>query len=104
MRHDVDPERFTIKHLRRTLLAGHLSQYGLQRDLVIPMESGIRATFYMLRHVNFDPSLSRRTPIAWLDMLMRKRAQVALLRAQLRDLRARFRRPAVRESFSDDRS
>jgi|GEM_PF-273651 len=104
VRHDVDPERFTIKHLRRTLLAGHLSQYGLQRDLVIPMESGIRATFYMLRHVNFDPSLSRRTPIAWLDMLMRKRAQVALLRAQLRDLRARFRRPRRRESFSDDRS
>jgi polysaccharide pyruvyl transferase CsaB len=102
VQHDVDPARFTMQHLRRTLLAGHISQYGLQRDLVIPMESGIRATLYMLRKINFDPALNRGTPLAWLDMLMRKRAQLALLRVQLRDLRARYRRPAVREEHTED--
>jgi polysaccharide pyruvyl transferase CsaB len=97
VRHDVDPDRYTLRHLRQTILAGHLSQYQLQRDLIIPMETNLRSTLHLLRRVNFDPALPRRSWIAWVDLLARKRAQVALLVAQLRDLRARFRRPVVQK-------
>lgn len=98
VQHDVEPSRYTLQHIRRTLRSGHLIQYRLQRDLYLPMETSFRATWFMLRRYNFDPSLSRQSWVTWYDMLSRKLAQVALLRAQLRDWRARYQRPAVQEN------
>lgn len=98
VQHDVEPSRYTLQHIRRTLRSGHLIQYRLQRDLYLPMESSFRATLFMLRRYNFDATLSRKSWVAWYDMLSRKLAQVALLRAQLRDWRARYQRPAVQEN------
>jgi glycosyltransferase involved in cell wall biosynthesis len=101
VQHDVDPSRYTLRHIRRTLHAGHIIQYRLQRDLYLPMETSLNATLFMLRRHNFDPSVSRKSWAAWYDMLSRKLAQLALLRAQLRDWRARYSRPAVSESECD---
>ncbi len=98
VQHDVEPSRYTLQHIRRTLRSGHLIQYRLQRDLYLPMETSLRATLFMLLRHNFDSSLSKRHWVTWYDMLSRKQAQIALLRTQLREWRARWRRPAVQEN------
>ncbi|PJF28419.1 MAG: polysaccharide pyruvyl transferase CsaB [Phototrophicales bacterium] len=103
VQHDVEPSRYTLQHIRRTLRSGHLIQYRLQRDLYLPMETSFRATWFMLRRYNFDPTLSRKSWVTWYDMVSRKLAQITLLRAQLRDWRARYQRPAVEEDDCEAR-
>ncbi|NSL52039.1 glycosyltransferase [Calidifontibacillus erzurumensis] len=39
--HDVDPERYTKEHVRKTLRAGILTNYQLQKDLYLPMDFNI---------------------------------------------------------------
>ncbi len=92
--HDVDPARFTAAHVRRTLVAGHCVAYLGQRDLYIPMESGLKTTFKLLVGTYMDVTVPNRRD-RWLDMAFRKYAQVRLLLLQLSDLRRRFRRPIV---------
>lgn len=45
--HDVEPSRFTLKGLRRTILAGTHVNYQLQKDLYIPIETTFHYTFHM---------------------------------------------------------
>lgn len=95
VQHDVEPSRYSIKHVRKTLLAGHISQYLLQRDLYIPMTPVLRSTIAQITKVHVDPFVPRRS-LAWmLDMAFRKPIQFRLLSFQLRDLRARFRTAIV---------
>jgi polysaccharide pyruvyl transferase CsaB len=95
VQHDVEPSRYSIKHVRRTLLAGHISQYLLQRDLYIPMTPVLRSTVAQIAKVHVDPYIPRRSLGGVLDMLFRKPIQFRLLAFQLRDLRARFRTAVV---------
>jgi GT2 family glycosyltransferase len=93
--HAVDPSRFSFEHVRHTVRAGHLASYQAQRDLHIPRETSLVRTLAQLaaRHVDRGlPPAHRR-----LDFRYRKRAQLALLLQQLRDLRARRRAPIVAE-------
>jgi GT2 family glycosyltransferase len=40
--HQVDPSRFTLDHLKRTIKAGLFTHYQMQRDLYLPFESNLR--------------------------------------------------------------
>lgn len=94
--HDVQPERFTFDHVRRTIRAGTLVNYQGQRDLYLPRETTIGAT---LRTIS---SLARARAAALLggrsdDALVlgyRLEAHRRLLARQLADARAR-RRPTL---------
>lgn len=95
VQHDVEPERFTWKHVRRTILAGQLVSYFAQRDLYIPMESSLKNTLKMLltHHHDLAPQAPRRYRLrhAW----YRKQAQLRLLLTQLQDMRHRRRKTLV---------
>jgi glycosyltransferase involved in cell wall biosynthesis len=101
VQHDVEPNRYTFRHVRRTLLAGHISQYRLQHDLYIPMTPILRSSLAQLLKVHADPYLPRRSRAWLLDLLFRKPVQLRLFAFQLRDLRARFRTPIVNAKICD---
>ena len=46
--HDVEPSRFTLEHVKRTIRAGILANYQAQRDLYIPLEVGLRGTVRLM--------------------------------------------------------
>ena len=92
--HDVDPDRFTYGHARRTLRAGHQVSYAAQRDLYISNETGFSRTVQDFFTSHYDESI----PVEyrhWRNASHRKRAQARLLLVQLRDLANRLRKPAV---------
>ena len=93
--HDVDPSRFTLSHVQRTLVAVHLVAYVSQRDQYLPMERGLRSTLRQLTEVFFDPGVPGRAD-RLVDAAFRKYAQLRLLALQLADLRRR-RRPSALE-------
>ncbi len=92
--HDVEPARFTRAHVRRTLVAGHCVAYLGQRDLYIPMESGLGTTLKLLVGTYLDRSVPGRLD-RLIDAAFRKYAQLRLLVLQLADLGRRARRPIV---------
>lgn len=99
--HDVEPSRYSLKHVRKTLLAGHISQYLLQRDLYIPMTPVLRSTLAQITKVHVDPYIPRGGFGSIIDMLFRKPTQLRLLAFQLRDLRARYRTAIVNSKICD---
>jgi glycosyltransferase involved in cell wall biosynthesis len=92
--HDVDPKRFTYRHARRTLRAGHQVSYAAQRDLHVSNDTGIRRTFSDFFTSHYDESIPAEYR-HWRNASHRKRAQLRLLLVQLRDLSHRMRKPAV---------
>ena len=91
--HDVDPQRFSFRHVRRTIIASGLVAYRMQRDLYIGMEESIGSTLRRLlktpqHHAPGDGFFQRV-----LHCLYRKEASLRLLLAQLRDFHRRRRRP-----------
>lgn len=42
--HDINAERYTLRHMRKTILAGVLTSYRAQEELYIDVETGIRGT------------------------------------------------------------
>jgi polysaccharide pyruvyl transferase CsaB len=92
--HDVEPARFTRRHVQRTLVAGHCVAWLGQRDLYLPMESGLRTTLKLIAGQYVDPTIPGRADRV-VDAAYRKYAQLRLLALQLGDIRRRMRRPLV---------
>jgi len=36
--HNVDPSRYTLEHIEKTVIAGIMTQYRLRRDLYAPLD------------------------------------------------------------------
>jgi O-antigen biosynthesis protein len=47
--HQVDPSRFTLKHLKKTIRAGLFSHYQAQLELLLPVESTLKTRLYVIR-------------------------------------------------------
>jgi polysaccharide pyruvyl transferase CsaB len=47
--HHVDPSRFTMNHLKKTIHAGLFSQYQAQLELLLPVESTLKTRLYVIR-------------------------------------------------------
>jgi len=92
--HDVNPSRFTLEHVRRTMSAGYQVGYRAERDLYLPVGEGARPAFAQLFTHWFDRSV-RPGRARWLDAWFRKSAQARLLASELNDLRRRAGRPVV---------
>jgi glycosyltransferase involved in cell wall biosynthesis len=93
--HDVDPARFSLRHVRRTILAGMHANYQLQKDLCIPMQTTLHYTLYLalgrfFRALN-DAWHGRRSQAR--DGWYFTRAYLSLGRWYLRDFYNRCRTP-----------
>lgn len=95
--HDVDPSRFTLEHVRRTMSAGYQVGYRAERDLYLPVGEGARPALAQLFTHWFDRTVRPSWRAQWLDAWFRKSAQLRLLATELDDLRRRAGRPAVNE-------
>ncbi len=93
--HDVDPSRFTLEHVRRTMSAGYQVGYRAERDLYLPVGEGARPALGQLVTHWFDRTVRPSWRARWLDAWFRKQAQVRLLATELNDLRRRAGRPVV---------
>jgi glycosyltransferase involved in cell wall biosynthesis len=99
VQHCVEASRFTWDHVRRTIIAGRLSAYRLQRDLYIPFEYSISRTMMRLMVSGPNTLGVHTTP----DSERKYRAYLResnrlLLRMQWQDMRARRRRALSNET------
>jgi len=92
--HDVDPARFTLSHVLRTMVAGYQVYHRAQNDLYVPRQDRVVALLRRLRATDFDRSVGYGR-LRWVDAALRKYAQAALLVTEISDLRRRARRPVV---------
>jgi len=91
--HRVIAERFTWKHVKKTLMVGTLGNYRMQRDLYIPMD-GMGWTARCLFSPSVDRTVGANSALARLrHWSYRKRAWARLLAWQLRDRLARRKPP-----------
>jgi glycosyltransferase involved in cell wall biosynthesis len=91
VRHDVDPRRYTFRHVRRTIIAGTMVNFQCQRDLYLPMEATFRGTLRNLFSLAVDRTLS--TPYSLVrarHWLYRRESWCRLLFAQFRCLCSRL--------------
>ena len=44
--HDVEPERYTLEHVRHTIRAATMVNYQAQCDLYLPRETTVRTTVH----------------------------------------------------------
>ena len=94
--HDVEPERFTLHHVRQTIRAAVRVNYRTQIDLNLPMETALRNTVWQA-YDNFNKSTAfglssgeRARKLAY------ARAYAELAWRQVRDTFRRLRKPLVR--------
>ena len=93
--HHVVADRFTWRHVRKTIRAGTLGNYRAQREMYIPMDS-IRWTLRCLLSPGIDRTVGADTVVTRLrHWSYRKAAWVRLLRWQLADQYRRWRRPVL---------
>jgi polysaccharide pyruvyl transferase CsaB len=92
--HDVDPSRFTLGHVRRTIQAGGRVGQRAERDRYLPAPTGLMGAIRHLATHHFDRTMPRGRA-RWIDAAFRKAAQAGVLLAELNDLRQRARKPVV---------
>lgn len=99
--HDVEPHRYTIEHVRKTIKAAEMVNYRMQASLHLPAESGLAATLRGVLSTLHPRSLaSSRKPQASIEHLYRSsyaKARVTLLREKLTDFARKLQRPRVRD-------
>ena len=94
--HDVEPERYTLEHVRRTIRAATMVNYQAQCDLYLPRETTVRTTLrecLRLTAMRADRLVRPRGTVEDAVIGFRLEAQRELLRRQLRDFFARLGRP-----------
>jgi glycosyltransferase involved in cell wall biosynthesis len=94
--HDVEPERYTLEHVRRTIRAATMVNYRAQCDLYLPRETTVRSTLHQclrLAAMRADRVVRPRGAVEDAVIRYRFAAQRELLRRQLRDFFARLGRP-----------
>jgi glycosyltransferase involved in cell wall biosynthesis len=101
--HDVDVDRYSFEHVRRTIAAATLVNYRIQKDLYVPMESSLIAT---RREIG---SAFRRLVTGIWGGIRRSggrekeetayilRARLKLLKRQIQDFFSRLRRPVAKD-------
>ena len=92
--HDVDPSRFTVAHVRRTMGAGQMVGHLAARELYLPASGGLSAILTPLATHHFDASV-KPLRYRWMDAWFRKRAQIRVLFAACGDVLRRARMPIV---------
>jgi glycosyltransferase involved in cell wall biosynthesis len=92
--HDVDPARFTVSHVVRTMVAGYQVYHRAQHDLYVPRQDRVVALLRRLRARDFDRDVGYGR-LRWVDAALRKYAQASVVLSELADLRRRARRPVV---------
>lgn len=92
--HDVDQKRYTIEHVKRTIMAGTLVNYQAQKDLYFPMEVSLSTTLQRIFKTPIDSSIGSRTA-KFREHIFRRMAYAQLLKNQVKDLRARKRKPVA---------
>ena len=98
--HHVDSDRYTWRHVRKTIRGGTLGNYRAQREMYIPMDS-IWWTLRCLLSPGVDRTVGADTVVARLrHWSYRKAAWVRLLRWQLADQYRRWRRPVLNRRCS----
>jgi hypothetical protein len=55
--HNPSPDRFTWKHLRKTLISGELTHFFLQQDLYIPISISIMRTLRLIVETPIRPGV-----------------------------------------------
>lgn len=100
--HQVDEERYTLRHLKRTIRAGLFAQYQAQMDLHLPMEMNIgNSTRQIIGNIfKLIPVLFSSNPNKKADLYEAyyySLARFQLLGRQLRDGFRRMRRPVTRK-------
>ena len=96
--HDVEPERYTLEHVRRTIRAATMVNYQAQCDLYLPHETTTRATvhqLFRLAAMRTQRLVRPRGPVADAVIRFRFEAQRQLLGQQVRDFLARLARPVA---------
>lgn len=86
--HDVEPHRFTWRHVEQTVIAGTLSHYLMELDLYIPVTLSLRSTLEETRRPHLAPELSAGRVGRRLRSYKR-RALIRLAREQWNHRRAR---------------
>jgi GT2 family glycosyltransferase len=87
--HNVEPQRYHLKYVWRTILARTLVSYQARKDLHIPTESAFRhqgKKAWQVLQNSLSPSKSTSArETSWAELLMKVGAQLVLLLHQLRD-------------------
>jgi hypothetical protein len=89
--HQVDPSRFTLEHLRKTICAGTLVHYQEQRDLYLPTESKNKNILAQICKVIWRSAIVRmgfgKKPLdaERLESLYKLDAQYRLLKVRLKN-------------------
>jgi polysaccharide pyruvyl transferase CsaB len=98
--HHVVADRYSWRHVRKTIRAGTLGNYRAQREMYIPMES-IRWTLRCLLSPGADRTVGADSVMARLrHWSYRKAAWTRLLAWQLADQCRRWRRPVLNRRCS----
>jgi hypothetical protein len=92
--HRVAPARFSVEHVRRTILAGHMVGYFARRDLYLPGLPAAATAVQELFSGHFDATV-KDTPTRWRDAAYRKLAQLRVLGTAAADLFRRARPSSV---------
>ncbi len=87
--HNPNPDRFTWEHVRKSLVAGDITSYSLQRDLYVRMQSSILRTLRLIVFTPINPAIKGSAAAMLRYRWYRKTSYIQLLRQQLRDWRAR---------------
>jgi len=97
VRHRVDPRRFTVTHVFKTMVAGFAVRHRAQQDLYLSREDSLETILRRLIREHVDPDM-RTDSARWIDVVFRKIAQLNLLRLDVGDLWRRARGPVVGNS------
>ena len=87
--HNVEPNRYNLMHVWRTILSYTLVRYQAQKDHYIPIESTFsrtgRKARYVLQNEFHHSNSSHDREISWEELIMKAGAWLILLLYQLRD-------------------
>jgi GT2 family glycosyltransferase len=90
--HYPEADRFTFKHVRKTIIAGTYTQYRMQLDLYLPMGLRLyRLVFQVL--VSVGKTIIERGKYNKIEHLLRTWAWIRVIGLYLQDNIARFRKP-----------
>lgn len=92
--HDVEPGRFTLWHVWRTMLSAAHVVYQAQRDLYLPMESSpLQSLYRACRALLASVVRLRLSPLERAEKIARGAVDLRLSWRQLRDRLRRYRKP-----------
>ena len=99
--HHIEAHRFTLSHLKHTIMAGLFTQYQAQKELRVPVEFSIWNTVKQMNK-SFSTILSTIQPgkmerrAKWVETYFMINARRRLLLRQIGDFFKRYRRPKTR--------